>query len=103
MREVDLEEILGGFVLLLEVVLEVVLGGEGEDLGVSYPFGVMYFSEVSVVSASFVFCGESSGSSKLLSDMASALCASFALPGIGDMLSRAAVFESTGCATMTYP
>ena len=42
----------------------------------------------------------SSESSKLLSDMASAFCASFALPGIGDMLSRAAVFESTGCATM---
>jgi hypothetical protein len=35
LREVDLEEILGGFVLLLEVALEVVLGGEGEDLGVS--------------------------------------------------------------------
>ena len=51
---------------------------------------------------SMTFVGESSDNS--LSDMASVGSASFVLPvapGAGDMLSRAAVFESTGCATMT--
>ena len=46
---------------------------------------------------SMTFVGESSDNS--LSDIS----ASFVLPvapGAGDMLSRAAVFESTGCATM---
>ena len=50
---------------------------------------------------SMTFEGESSDNS--LSDMASVGSASFVLPvapGAGDMLSRAAVFEPTGCATM---
>jgi hypothetical protein len=79
----------------LGFVLEVLREGEGEDLGVKYPLGVLYFS-ASI--SSKTFCGESSGNPRL-SDMASACCASL-LPGAGDMLSRAAVFESTGCATM---